>query len=94
MLLQYRRTINVKDLLPFLLSVIATIRTELQQVVYMSALADGTIAVCSKQNKQWRLARFNVQFSREVCGALLMKLPNDMSEITLGGKHCIALSYK
>ena len=61
----------------------------------MSALADGTIAVCGKQHdNQWRLARFNIQFSREVCGAILYKLPNGMSEVILGGKHCIALSYQ
>ena len=51
------------------------------------------MVVCCNEDRQWKLLQFDPVNDEEVARAILDSPPDGMSDVTLGGIHCLALSY-
>ena len=60
----------------------------------MTFLSDDTVAVCVKEHKQYKLKRFSLETGRELGSARLAEVPCGMTEVRLGGRATVAVSYK
>ena len=70
-----------------------TINTRHKHISYISRLADGSVVVCCNEDRQWKLLQFDPVNDEEVARAILDNPPDGMTDVTLGGIHCLALSY-
>ena len=68
-------------------------------MAYMSLLPDGSVVVCGKlkgwpfKREEWKMVRYNAQLDRTFSASGLKPSPDGMSDVKLGGKHCIAVAY-
>ena len=73
-------------------------------VIGITALSDGTVAVYGterdgtvglygRENKQYKLKRFSLEMRRELGSARLTEVPCGMTEVQLGGRSTVAVSY-
>ena len=68
-------------------------------MAYMSLLPDGSVVVCGKfkgrsfKREEWNMVRYNAQLDRTFSASGLKPSPDGMSDVKLGGKHCIAVAY-
>ena len=66
---------------------------------YMSLLPDGSVVVCGKhkgwpfKREEWKMVRYNSHLDRTFSASGLKRCPDGMSDVKLGGKHCIAVAY-
>ena len=60
----------------------------------MTFLSDDTVAVCVEEHKQYKLKRFSLETGRELGSARLTEAPCGMTEVQLGGRATVAVSYK
>ena len=66
---------------------------------HMSLLPDGSIVLCGRmrtwprKREEWRVARYSTRMDRVFSSTSLRGSPDGMSDVILGGKHCIALAY-
>ena len=59
----------------------------------ITAPSDGTVVVYGRENKQYKLKRFSLETGRELSSAGLAEEPFDMTEVQLGGRSTVAVSY-
>ena len=65
----------------------------------MNPLGGNKVAVCGMEPDDWgkakvKLTLYDLQTSTELGQITLEKRPNGMTEITMDGRQCLALSYK
>ena len=60
----------------------------------MTFLSDDTVAVCVEEHKQYKLKQFSLETGRELGSARLTEVPCGMTEVQLGGRATVAVSYK
>ena len=70
-----------------------SISTKSCNIMYISALPDGDIAVCGKVGEQWRLIQCYLHGGTGL-HSTLEEEPSGMTAVTLGRKQCLAVSYK
>ena len=79
--------------------VVKTVSTKYKQIYHMSPLGGNKVAVCGMEHdgmgiSKIRLLLYNLQNSKELSRVTLHKRPDGMTEITMDGRQCLALSYK
>ena len=66
----------------------------LVDVECLRAWSDGSIVVCGKENDVCKLTKYNTNGRVLTTVTLGSDVPNDIEEVILGGKPCIAMSYR
>ena len=59
----------------------------------MTFLSDDTVVVCVEDHKQHKLKRFSLETGRELSSARLPEQPFGMTEVQLGCRSTVAVSY-
>ena len=70
-----------------------TVDLELSGECHLTALTDGSVAVVGQQGHQWLLKRFNMDNKIEMYTEELEEVPDGLSEIQVGGRPVLAVSY-
>ena len=78
----------------YIISVTRRIFTRYNSVYHMTALAGNGIIVCGRSGDQWTLTKYNLWTRGELCTAKLDSQPDGMTNVTLDGRQCLALSYQ
>ena len=66
---------------------------EANDVRFVSAVHDGSVAVCFKTEGKTFLARYDVCTGAKLSGTVLSDEPDGMTSMYLGEKPCLALSF-
>ena len=66
---------------------------EANDVRFVSAVHDGSVAVCFKTEGKTFLGRYDVCTGAKLSGTVLSDEPDGMTSMSLGEKPCLALSF-
>ena len=75
------------------LLVIWSIPTHHDHISGLSLLTDNSIVICASERFTMKLVKYNLQTGGVVHSTRVAEPPFGMTEIQLGRKHCLALSF-
>ena len=67
--------------------------TGLTNITYMSTVGSDRVALCTRENSDWKMLQYSTAHGGKLKNAMLHEAPSGITDIMLGDKLCVVVSY-